>query len=73
MIKRNFYLLLIGVLLAGVTACSKKPDVGPHTGNVTGTTVTGGVDVPAGANDGVTFLNGGKSVIFNLYAPNKTQ
>jgi 1,4-alpha-glucan branching enzyme len=72
MIKRNFYLLLIGVLLAGVTACSKKPDVGPHTGNVTGTTVTGGVDVPAGANDGVTFLNGGKSVIFNLYAPNKT-
>jgi 1,4-alpha-glucan branching enzyme len=28
--------------------------------------------VPAGANDGVTFINSGKSAIFNLYAPNKT-
>jgi 1,4-alpha-glucan branching enzyme len=29
-------------------------------------------DVPAGAADGVTFVNDGKSAIFNLYAPNKT-
>ena len=28
-------------------------------------------DVPAGAKDGVTFLNNGTSVIFNLYAPKK--
>lgn len=28
-------------------------------------------EVPAGAKDGVTFLNGGRSAIFNIYAPNK--
>ncbi|HEY1024984.1 MAG TPA: alpha-amylase family glycosyl hydrolase [Sphingobacteriaceae bacterium] len=28
-------------------------------------------DLPAGAKDGVTFFNNGKSAIFNLYAPNK--
>lgn len=28
-------------------------------------------DVPAGATDGVTFINGGKSAIFDLYAPGK--
>ena len=33
--------------------------------------IKNGVDVPSGANDGVTFLNAGKSVIFNLYAPKK--
>lgn len=33
--------------------------------------VDNGVDVPSGANDGVSFLNAGKSVIFNLYAPKK--
>lgn len=33
--------------------------------------IENGVDVPSGANDGVTFLNAGKSVIFNLYAPKK--
>jgi 1,4-alpha-glucan branching enzyme len=27
--------------------------------------------LPNGANDGVTFINGGKSAIFNLYAPDK--
>lgn len=29
------------------------------------------VDVPASAKDGITFLNSGKSVICNIYAPNK--
>jgi len=44
------------------------------SGNDTGNTTTNpnGVDVPAGAADGVTYINGGKSAIFNLYAPNKT-
>jgi 1,4-alpha-glucan branching enzyme len=30
------------------------------------------VDPPSNSTDGVTFINSGKSVIFNLYAPNKT-
>lgn len=27
--------------------------------------------LPAGAKDGITFINGGRSAIFNLFAPNK--
>jgi glycosidase len=69
MITRNVYLLMIGILLIGVTACSKKPNTKGDTGNVTGN--PNGKDVPAGTADGVTFLNGGKSAIFNLYAPGK--
>ena len=64
---KNVYLLLLGSLLISFAAC-KKSDV---SGNVTGTTVTGGKDVPAGDGDGVTFLNSGASVVFNLYAPGK--
>lgn len=70
MINRNIYLLMIGLLLLGVTACSKKPNNAPKTGNVT--VNPNGKDVPAGTADGVTFSNGGKSAIFNLYAPGKT-
>src|ERR1700751_2282152 len=70
MMKRNIYLLLIAVTLVGSSACKKDPSGNKGSGNVTGNPT--GVDVPAGANDGVTFLNGGKSVIFNLYAPSKT-
>lgn len=65
---RILYLLLAGVLLVGITSCKKTPKVDNNSGNVPVT----GVEVPAGANDGVTFINGGKSVIFNLYAPSKT-
>jgi hypothetical protein len=64
---RILYLLLAGVLLEGITSCKKTPKVDNNSGNVPVT----GVEVPAGANDGVTFINGGKSVIFNLYAPSK--
>lgn len=66
---RNLYLFLIGLLLVGLTSCSKKPAVVNNTGNVTGNPT--GKDVPAGYGDGVTFFNGGKSAIFNLYAPGK--
>jgi 1,4-alpha-glucan branching enzyme len=71
---RNLYLLLIGVLLIGVTACKKSPTPTPSSGNDTGTTTVNptGKDVPAGMADGVNFINGGKSAIFNLYAPGKT-
>ncbi|WP_295677256.1 alpha-amylase family glycosyl hydrolase, partial [uncultured Mucilaginibacter sp.] len=65
---RNLYLLLIGLLLISITSCKKSPS-NNNTGNVTGTQ---GVDPPANAKDGVTFINSGKSVIFNLYAPKKT-
>src|SRR3569833_2916418 len=69
---RNLYLLLIGILLIGVTSCSKKPSSGGGSGNVPDPTPNPTAkDVPAGANDGVTFINGGKSAIFNLYAPGK--
>jgi glycosidase len=73
MTTRNVYLLMTCILLIGATACSKKPSAAPGSGNVTGNTTNNpnGKDVPAGAGDGVTFINGGKSAIFNLYAPGK--
>ena len=70
MSTRNLYFLLIGILLVGLTSCSKKPSVTPPPGNVTDT-ISNKKDVPSGYGDGATFFNGGKSVIFNLYAPNK--
>ncbi len=67
---RNLYFLLVGILLIGVTSCSKKPSSGGGSGNVPDPNPTA-KDVPAGAKDGTTFINDGKSVIFNLYAPGK--
>ncbi len=65
---KNLCLLFAGILLAGITSCSKSPS-NPGTGNVPVTPT--GKDVPAGYGDGATFFNGGKSVLFNLYAPGK--
>jgi 1,4-alpha-glucan branching enzyme len=67
---RNLYLLLAGILLAGSISCKKTPSVDKGSGNVPDPNPTA-KDVPAGAGDGVTFINGGKSAIFNLYAPGK--
>ena len=67
---RNLYFLLVGILLIGVTSCSKKPSSDGGSGNVPDPNPTA-KDVPAGAKDGTTFINDGKSVIFNLYAPGK--
>ncbi len=66
---RNLYLLLIAVVLIGGTSCKKSPNSTGGSGNVTGNPA--GVDPPAGSTDGVTFINSGKSAIFNLYAPGK--
>jgi len=41
-------------------------------GGTTTTPVTNGKALPAGAVDGVTYINSGTSAIFNLYAPGKT-
>lgn len=65
---RKLHLLILGVLCELITSCKKSSSPVNSSGNVTGTT---GKDVPSGYGDGVTFLNGGKSAIFNLYAPNK--
>ena len=62
MMKRYFPLLLIVVVLTGLTSCRKSGS---------GTKTQNKVDPPSGSTDGVTFTNSGKSVIFNLYAPNK--
>ena len=70
---RNLYLLLAIVSLAGFTACKKSPSATGGSGNVTVTAPPTAKDVPAGDGDGVTFINGGKSAVFNLYAPGKTQ
>lgn len=64
---------LIGLLLSAAS-CSKQ-NVDPGTGSGgTGTTtpVTNGKALPAGAVDGVTYINSGTSAIFNIYAPGKT-
>jgi 1,4-alpha-glucan branching enzyme len=72
---RNLYLLLIGSLLIGISGCHKNSNASGNSGNVTDTTSKvvnpNGKDVPAGATDGVTFINNGTSAIFNIYAPGK--
>lgn len=73
MIIKNFYFLLVGLLLISFTACKKTSPSTGGSGNVPGdTVVSGGKELPAGTVDGVTYINSGKSVIFNLYAPSKT-
>ncbi|WDF76679.1 alpha-amylase family glycosyl hydrolase [Mucilaginibacter sp. KACC 22773] len=74
MIIKNVYFLLVTFLAIGSTSC-KKPSSGDNSGNVPGDTTTvvpGGKALPSGAVDGVTYINSGKSVILNLYAPSKT-
>ncbi|TFF35769.1 alpha-amylase family glycosyl hydrolase [Mucilaginibacter psychrotolerans] len=69
-------ILLTGIigLLFSTVSCSKK-NVGPTPpggGGVVNPPVTNGKDLPAGAGDGVTYINSGTSAIFNIYAPGKT-
>lgn len=65
--KRIAYILL----LLAVVACKKaknEPDPTPPTP----VTPTPNNELPAGAKDGVAFINGGTSAIVTLYAPGKT-
>ena len=65
--------LLAAAVLINVAACKKDAPGNTSTGTGTGNKpVDNGKALPNGAVDGVTFINSGKSVIFNLYAPNKT-
>lgn len=72
---KNVYLLLIGMLLAGITGCHKNSDFGGNSGNDTDTTSKvvnpNGKDLPSGVSDGVNFINNGSSAIFVIYAPGK--
>jgi len=62
---RIIYFLLISFFLISFTSCKKSSSISPTPVGPTK------IDVPAGAGDGVTFINGGTSAIFNLYAPGK--
>ncbi|MBV8390096.1 MAG: alpha-amylase, partial [Mucilaginibacter sp.] len=64
------YVLLALLLLIVTLGCQKSPNVSKTTTSTT--TIAGGKDLPAGAVDGVTYINAGTSAIFNIYAPGKT-
>ncbi|HEY4323549.1 MAG TPA: alpha-amylase family glycosyl hydrolase [Mucilaginibacter sp.] len=65
---RFLYILII----AGCFVSCKKDKPANNSGNTTTTTtVINGKPLPIGAVDGVTFINSGTSVVFNLYAPGK--
>lgn len=63
--KKVFYLLLL--VAATHTACKKAATDTPEP-----TPVNQTADLPAGAKDGVAFINNGTSAIVTLYAPGKT-
>ncbi|RYE23396.1 MAG: alpha-amylase [Sphingobacteriaceae bacterium] len=65
--KWKLRFLIIANLSVFTTACKKQVETG-----ITGPTTTTSTNIPSGAGDGVTFINSGKSAIFNLYAPGKT-
>ncbi|RYG03240.1 MAG: hypothetical protein EOO07_32120, partial [Chitinophagaceae bacterium] len=64
--KKIIYLLLL--LTAFNTACKKS---GTGDGTIDPVTPPTSTDLPAGAKDGVAFINSGKSAIVTLYAPGK--
>ncbi|MDB5031963.1 alpha-amylase family glycosyl hydrolase [Mucilaginibacter sp.] len=68
-IRIAFFLFAIfGVLGMG---CSKKnPAITPDSSTNT-IIIANGKPLPTGTIDGVTFINSGTSVIFNIYAPGK--
>jgi len=67
--KKYIQIGFIVVITVIQLACSKATSSNETT--TPPIQIENGIDVPSGANDGVTFLNAGKSVIFNLYAPKK--
>lgn len=69
---RVIYKLSIIVLLLVNVACKKSEPAKPTpTDPVKENPDTTNTGIPNNAGDGVTFVNNGKSAIFNLYAPGK--
>ncbi len=62
-LKSLIFILVLSLVLAD---CKKG-----STGSGGGTGGSDKKDLPGGMQDGVNFLNSGKSVLFNLYAPKK--
>ena len=71
---KTTYILIAATILLCSMGCSKKgvTDDSGTTAPPTTITVMNGKPLPTGAVDGVTYINSGTSVIFNIYAPNKT-
>lgn len=67
--RRIVYILLL--LVVAIAGCKKAKNT-PEPTPVTPVTPTPSNDLPAGAKDGVAFINGGTSAIVTLYAPGKT-
>jgi len=68
---RRICYLLIATLFMLHVSCKKQVDTNNNNNTGGGTTIPNGKPLPTGAVDGVTFINSGTSVIFNLYAPGK--
>ena len=67
---KRLFSLSIAFLFLAAAACSTKSII-PTPSPPVVPVVTTGKSLPAGTVDGVTYTNGGASVIFNLYAPGK--
>ncbi|MDB4924144.1 alpha-amylase family glycosyl hydrolase [Mucilaginibacter sp.] len=63
-----FLVAIFGVMGMG---CSKKNPAITPVSSTTTTIIANSKALPTGAIDGVTFINAGTSVIFNIYAPGK--
>ena len=61
--------LLFSLCIIGSSGCSKKDNSTSTPTTPTDSTST--ATLPSDAKDGVNFYNGGKSVLFNIYAPKK--
>jgi 1,4-alpha-glucan branching enzyme len=68
---KKIYLVFCVAMVSIALSCSKKSVTPDTQTTTTTTTVANGKDLPTGAVDGVTYINSGTSVIFNLFAPGK--
>jgi glycosidase len=63
----KWYVCVLCSLAIGLSSCKKESkDTGGGNGVIVST------EIPSGAGDGVTYINSGKSAIFNLFAPGKS-
>jgi 1,4-alpha-glucan branching enzyme len=69
---RTKCILLASAIFIASLGCKKSSVTDSSAQPTTTTTIANGKALPAGAVDGVTYINNGASAIFNIYAPNKT-